>query len=218
MNSYKTSAIAVGMLFIITTLTFMIGDGILQELFSHSNLLPVISDNSSKVVLAVLLQLICGLGVVGIAVIMYPIFKLYNERIAILYVGNRIMECIIIAISGISLLSLLSLSRDHLVISEDAALPFLREYHATFLMLSLVLGFGAFAFYYLLFKSKLVPRLISVWGIIAVILMVIGLVLDMLGYSPQLLLYIPMGLNELFLGFWLIFKGFNTSAFKTKLA
>ena len=211
MTSHRKSATAVGTLFIITTLTFMIGDGILQELFGYENLLPSISDNSSKMVIAIVLQLICGLGVLGIAVIMYPIFKIYNERIAILYLGNRIMECIIIAMSGISLLSLLSLSRDHLIISESAALPFLKEYHATFLMLSLVLGFGAFAFYYLLYKSKLIPRFISIWGVIAVILMVIGLLIDMLGYTPRLLLYIPMGLNELFLGFWLIVKGFNPS-------
>ncbi len=216
MDSNRKSAIGVGALFIITTLTYMMGDGILKEIFENKNLLSVMSDNSIKVIVAILLQLICGLGVVGIAIVMYPIFKQHNEKIALLYVGNRIMECLIIIVSGISLLSLLFLSRDALTIPKSAGLPFLREYHATFLMLSLVLGFGAFAFYYLLFKSKLIPRFISIWGFIAVILMVVGLLIDMLGYVPKLLLYIPMGLNELFLGFWLMIKGFSTSVIVDK--
>jgi len=63
----------------------------------------------------------------------------------------------------------------------------------------------------------LIPRFISIWGIIAVILMVAGLVIDMLGATPNIMLYIPMGANELFLGLWLLFKGFNSFAIQNEL-
>ncbi len=219
MEAHRKTGIQVGALFIVTTLTYSIGDGILQEIFTKTSFLIEVSTASSKFVAAIVLQLLCGFGVVGIAVLMYPLFKPYNEKLALLYIGNRLMECTIIAVSGISLLSLLSLGKNA-AMSADVSTTnypilgtsFLAEYHAAFLILSLVLSFGAFVFYSLLFLSKLVPRFLSVWGIVAVILMIIGLLLDALGYGAQIILYIPMGLNELFLGIWLIFKGFNLTA------
>lgn len=205
MNSYRKSAAIVGSLFIITTLTYGIGDGLIQELFTKANSL----EYTSKMVIAVLLQLLCGFGVIGIAIVMYPIFKLFNEKLALLYVGNRLIECTIIALSGISLLTFIEFKKENFSDLKEFTSPFLLEYHANFLMLSLVLSFGAFVFYYVLFKSRLIPRFISIWGFIAVILMDISLLMDMLDYSETILLYIPMGLNELFLGIWLIFKRFN---------
>lgn len=68
---------------------------------------------------------------------------------------------------------------------------------------------GAGMLYYLLFKSKLVPRFISIWGLIAVALLFTEMMLITFGNSKGMILMAPMGLNEIFLGFWLIFKGFN---------
>ena len=68
---------------------------------------------------------------------------------------------------------------------------------------------GAYMFYYLLFKSKLIPRFISVWGLIAVAILFTEMMLITFGDSLRMILMIPMGLNEIFLGIWLIVKGFN---------
>lgn len=223
MKSERKASIIVGALFIITTFTFAIGDGIIQEMTMTENFLKNIPDDLPRFIIAITFQLICGLGVIGIAVVLYPIFKKFSERIAIWYVGIRVMECTIIAISGLNLLTLLELGKND-VKENIADIEYFQilesslsaSYHAAFVILALVLSFGAFAFYYLLFKSKLIPRFIPVWSILAVLSMMTGLFIDMLGYKPNLLLYIPMGANELFLGVWLIVRGFNQKCFTAK--
>jgi ABC-type iron transport system FetAB permease component len=75
--------------------------------------------------------------------------------------------------------------------------------------------FGGSALYGLLFRSSLVPRFISVWGLIAVVLLVAANVvaLDPSGdFQPAMLLFLPMVLNEPLLAVWLIVKGFTSSA------
>ena len=68
--------------------------------------------------------------------------------------------------------------------------------------------------YYLLYKSKLIPRFISVWGVIALISLLIGNLLEITGNTYQMIkLFYPLiMLNEVFLAIWLISKGFSPSA------
>jgi len=63
----------------------------------------------------------------------------------------------------------------------------------------------------MLFKSKLIPRFISVWGLVGAAVVLINTIFDMFAISiPNL--GVLMLLNELFLGVWLMAKGFNQSA------
>ncbi|MCJ7721991.1 DUF4386 domain-containing protein [Candidatus Bathyarchaeota archaeon] len=72
-------------------------------------------------------------------------------------------------------------------------------------------GLGALIFYILLFQSTLIPRWLSVWGLIGATLLVAMGVLRMFGH-PVIYLAIPIILNELVLAVWLIVAGFNSSA------
>jgi hypothetical protein len=79
----------------------------------------------------------------------------------------------------------------------------------------MLLGFclSATMFYYLLLKSNLLPRFISIWGLVGVILLFIEIMSNIFGFSVGgIMIMLPMGLNEIFLGIWLIAKGFNKSA------
>ena len=72
-------------------------------------------------------------------------------------------------------------------------------------------------FYYLWYQSKLVPRFISVWGLIGAILSLAVGLLGLFGVVTEistlgLLLSLPLAVNEMFLAIWLIGKGFNPSA------
>ncbi|WP_394746974.1 DUF4386 domain-containing protein [Spongiimicrobium salis] len=219
MRAMRKTAIWVGALFIATTFTYSIGDGILQELFLSPNFPLGVSDRTTAIVIAVLLQLLCGLGVVGIAVLMYPIFNTENIKIAIWYVGIRSIKCAIIAINGVHMLTLSAIGKSQIenvdTLTTLGAM-IIADYHGSFIFLALVLAFGALAFYYGLFKMALVPKFIPIWGIIAVVLMGIGLVMEALGYSRNIGFYLPMGLNELFLSFWLLVKGFASSEILTE--
>ena len=83
-----------------------------------------------------------------------------------------------------------------------------------FQMVTIALVLGALAFYYMLYQTRLVPRFISVWGLVAAIAVLATAMLDSFGISPGILDYLGvlMLLNELFLGVWLIVRGFNPSA------
>ena len=153
-------------------------------------------DLESKIIV-MLLEVISGVAVIGIAVIMFPILKPHNKRLTLGYVVCKIIEGVLLIIAGIIFLShstsLLDV-RDRIYVS-----------HAYIFIL------GALIFYYLLYQSKLIPRFISVWGVIACILLLVGNLLEIMDLNPEMLifLYLPIMLNEVFLAIWLIVKGFN---------
>ena len=211
MTQDRKAAVTVGALFILTTLAYGMGDGIIQAVFAIPDFLDSIPAYRSQLVIAALLQILCGFGVVWIAVAIYPVFNKHSTAIAIWYIANRVIECALIVISTLRIISLLSVGNStslHQPVLETMATS---HYHFGFLLLCIVLSFGALPFYYLLYRSSLVPRFISVWGMLAVLCMLTGNLIDMLGYGTILPLYYPMGFNELFLGSWLIAKGFDRS-------
>ncbi len=78
---------------------------------------------------------------------------------------------------------------------------------------------GSLILFYALFKTKLVPRFISVWGLIAAVIMLTGLVSDMFGSNIGMEIYgMPLGLCQVFLGIWLIVKGLNLSVIASESA
>ena len=99
--------------------------------------------------------------------------------------------------------------------SLDASLGtlFLKAAEISATTTEIVFPLGALMFYYVLYQSKLIPRWISVWGIIAAILLILVNLLEVMGIIPALMiLYLPIILNEVVLAIWLMVKGFNPSA------
>jgi len=168
--------------------------------------------------LGVLLELMNGIAYLGIAMLMFPILKQRFESMALGYVGFRIIEFVMQTLSDLSPLSLLTLSEEFVRAGALAASSFqalgtllLAERSWAFQMVSITFGLGALLFYYTLYQSKLVPRFISIWGLVGATVVLANTMLDMFSLTvPNL--GVLMLLNELFLGVWLIVKGFNPSA------
>ena len=79
----------------------------------------------------------------------------------------------------------------------------------------IVFSIGSLMFYYLLYKSKLVPRWLSGWGLIGAALFLASAFLPQLSYVPPstlVLLHLTGAVNQMVLAVWLIVKGFNSSA------
>jgi hypothetical protein len=79
-------------------------------------------------------------------------------------------------------------------------------------MATVAFVFGAVALYYLLHRSRVVPPLHRGVGFVAMALLVVGnlMAVDVTaGFQPLVLLFLPIALNELFLAFWLLLRGFN---------
>jgi hypothetical protein len=159
-------------------------------------------------------------AIVSIPIFMFPILKKHNESLALGYVGARIFEGFFPAFNIISLLSLLSLSREFV----NAAAPVASYFQTSGAIILSALdwssklgGFpfvlGTLIFNYVLYKSKLIPRWLSGWGFIGGVLYGSGVLAgDMFGLIDPTILFVVLAIQEMALAVWLIVKGFNSSA------
>ncbi|MEJ2709774.1 MAG: DUF4386 domain-containing protein [Anaerolineales bacterium] len=229
MNASNKTARIVGALFLISNVTFLVGAfGFVEPILGAPDYLNLVSANRTQVILGALLEFINGVAYLGIAVLMFPIFRRGFESLALGYVGFRIMEFIMQTLSDLSPLALVTMSEAFVSAGAPDASSFqalgtllLAERYWAFQMVSVFLGLGALLFYTMLYRSKLIPRFISVWGLIGAITVLTTTLLDVFAISVPtamgVVLGLPMLLNELFLGVWLIVKGFNSSALESSL-
>ena len=182
-----------------------------------------ISANENKVIIGALFVLVMGFVLAMVPVIMFPIFKKHNEALAIGYVVFRgALETITYITTAISWLLLLPLSQEYVKAGSPDASYFqtfgtLLQGVANLPMTVFVFGLGALIFYYLLYQSKLIPRWLSVWGIIAIVLHLATGVLILFGLQSEFstinrIMNLPIFLQEMVMAVWLIVKGFNPSA------
>jgi hypothetical protein len=222
MNTNNKTARIVGALFLASNVTFLLGAFVFVEpILGAPDYLTLASANRTQVVLGALLELVNGIAYVGIAVLVFPILRQRFESMALWYVGFRIIEFVMQTLSDLSPLSLVRLSEEFVRAGAAESSSFqalgtllLAERYWAFQMVTIALVLGALIFYYMLYQSRLIPRFISVWGLIGAIAVLVTAMLDTFGISPGSLefLGVLMLLNELFLGVWLIVKGFNPSA------
>ncbi len=154
------------------------------------------SNNPGAKTVGMTLEIISGISVIGIAVLMFPYLKPHGPKVSTWYLTLKGVEGVLMVVAGVLFLihteSLLTL-RDNI-----------------YRVHGYIFAVPALMFYYLLFKSKIVPGWLSIWGGIAAILLVAVNVLELAGVIPMIeALYIPIVLNEFVLALWLIFKGFN---------
>jgi len=224
MNTYKKTAISVGVLFIVATVTNMLGNLSIKPILDAPDYLIQISANENLMIIASLLVLISAFASASIAIWLYPVLKKHHEALALGSVGFRLMEGMLIIIGVVALLSLLTLSQEY--VTAGASNASLYQVSGTLLQtvktwagqLS-VLAFttGAMMYYYVFYQSKLVPRWLSGWGFLGAALSLASAVLAIFGLLiPLSTVFILFNLvilvQEMVLAVWLIVKGFNQSA------
>jgi hypothetical protein len=228
MSISKGTARIVGALFLIAMVTSLAGGVWLESIVGASDYLASVSANATQVILGVLLELINCAAVVGIGVVLFPILKKQSENIARGYFGFRIVEAVVLIVAVISPLLLITLSEEYVAAGAPEASYFqtlgtlvvAARAQLAGLLTPIFFGLGALLLYYSLYQSKLVPRFISVWGFIAVALVLAWNLLETFGMSISagMVFGLPIILNEIFLGIWLILKGFNASAMVSRPA
>jgi hypothetical protein len=219
MDSSKMTARIVGALFLTAMVTSLLGGGLLESILNAPDYLITVSANTTQVLIGMFLELINGIAVVGIGIMMFTILKQHSESIALGYVGFRIIESVFLIVAAIIPLLLMTLSQEYLNAGASdasyfqtlATLFIAARADVAGLLIPIFFSLGALLFYYLLYQSKLIPRFISVWGFIGVAL-ILTLNLIEIDFSIGMILALPIILNEIFLGIWLIVKGFNPSA------
>ena len=170
------------------------------------------------------LEVIVALAGIGTAVTLYPVVKRQNEGVALGFVAARVLEAAMIFTGVVSLLSLVTLRQDlgGAAGANAAALvttgaSHVAVYNWTFLLSqSLMPGINALLLGSLLYRSRLVPRIIPVLGLIGAPLLIIAVFATLFrgtGQAPSwaALAALPVAAWELSLGVWLVVKGFKPS-------
>ena len=179
------------------------------------------------VLLGGLIEVIVALAAIGTAVTLYPVVRRQNEGAALGFVAARLLEASMIFAGVISLLSVVTLRHAGASGADAAALVTSGASHvaiykwAFLLGQSLMPGINALLLGSLMYRSRLVPRIIPAIGLIGAPLLICTVIATLLGTfklgSPELAA-LPVAAWELSLGAWLIVKGFSPSPIAAAMA
>ncbi len=230
MKSYKKTGRIVGILFIACTGAAIVSGAFLLPVLETPDYLTKVSANENQVMLGALFYFIMAAAGASIAIPMYPILRKQNEALALGAVGFRMIEGAIFMVGVICVLSLVTVSQEFVGAGAPNSSYYqtlgellLAGYTISQAVVPGVFAFsiGALMYYYLFYQSKLIPRWLSVWGIIGVTLGIVNGLYDMFGGDPietvSMMLDFPIFVQEMVLAVWLIVKGFNPSAIASDL-
>jgi hypothetical protein len=226
MNSNIKTARIAGALFLIAIVASILGGVLIESNLVAADGIVRVSADRTQVTLGVLLELLNAIAVIGIAALLFPILSKHNQALAVGYVGNRTVEAIVQIVGSIIPLALVTMSQKFLTpgtveassFQASGALALAARAQLVGTMLGIFFSLGALLFYCVVYQSRLLPRFIPVWGLIGVVSVLTWNVLEMFGIPAGMYLAIPILLNEIFLGIWLIVKGFNPSAVASESA
>ena len=222
MLSHKTAARMFGIFFIIAFLSYGIGGAIVDSIVTVPDFLTNVSNSRMLIVVGVsLMALVHSFVNIGLPVIMLPILKPFNDRLAYGFLSLAIAATTVLIVGTIFVLLLLPLSDAYINAGSAAVSSF--ETMGTLLVngnsLSYHMGMalwaiGGLMFVSVLYISKLIPRPMSVWGMIGYATLLVGSILLLSGPNGaiEVASVAPGGLFEITLSIWLIVKGFNSSA------
>ena len=223
MTSNRNTSITSGILFIIATVTAIIGLILYDPILNDPYYIIKASSNETRVLWGAFFEIALAFAVIGTSITLFPVLKKYNESMAIGTVCFRLLEATLIIFGILSLLTIVTLN--HSFLNENnpnmsayliAGKLLLAIHNWTFLYgPNLALGPSTLMTGYLLYKSKLIPRSISILGIVGGSLICVCALLVTFGAFNQLsfwgmLLAVPVFIYEMSLAVWLLVKGFNS--------
>ena len=225
-NTNRKTAVIAGTLFIVATTASLLGNSLTGPVLGGPDYLSSVSSHGNRIIAGALLSFLAAVTSSGIAISLYPVLKKYSEGLAIGAVGFRLIEGIFYMVGALCLLALLPVSHQFVSAgTQDAST--LQTIGHLLLALNDLAGFvfGVLAFclgglmYYLVFyQARLIPRWLSVWGIVALVLLLTAVFLTLFDGEPYsvsgnlIFLALPIALQEMVLALWLIIKGFNSTA------
>lgn len=225
MHSNQKAAKLVGIFFILAAVAAIAGLLMYDPILNGSDYMVQGSEHANQVIFGALMELILVASAIGTSTGMFPILRKYNETIALWHLCFRFLEAVIIAIGIISVLSLLTLSREFAAAGSPVSSPFQASailakaiHDWTFILgPNFMLGLNTMMYSYIFYQTKLVPRFIPILGMTGSVLVLLAALLEMFGIIPQIsatgaLLCLPVAANEMILAVWLIVKGFNENA------
>jgi hypothetical protein len=231
-SSLRTTALVTGVLFIITYVT-----SIPPRLMLY---LPILTDANyivgagadAQIALGAFLELLLIIANIGTAVVLFPVLKRQSEKLALSYVGARIIESTFIAVGLLSLLAVGMLRQEFAGATGSEAGSLVVVGRSLYAVYELAFGLGpgftvgvgnGLILGYLMYRSGLVPPRLALFGLVGGPLIIASgtaVLFDVIqpGSMPQIIATLPEFIWELALGIYLTVKGFRPSAITSELA
>jgi len=221
----RRAEIVIAALFLVTAATSIPGAFVLDSILNASNYLAQVFPNRGAIELGALMWSINNIGIVFIAVFVFGLLRKLNEALAVGYLASRIIEGTIMMVGIAATLLLIPLSQEFLQAAAPQGSWFLTIgdvlKQAKFLGLTglslPMLGLGGLLFTWMLFRFRLVPRGISVVGLIGYAVVLFGSIagwfglIDVAPGGNGTIFALPVATFEIILlPFWLLFMGFKT--------
>ena len=226
MNAMQRTAKVAGILFILATAAGLAGSAVLGSALEAPDFLSRLSMDGNRVLVSALLSFVAACGSAGIAIALYPVLRKFNEGLALGSVGFRLIEAVFYTVGTLCLLSIFALSRQSAGAGEPAAsyaqtlghLLLTAKDLAGFVLGVMAFCIGGCSYYVVFYRTRLIPRWLSAWGLVALVLLFAAVIITLFDGEPYsvsgslVFLAFPIALQEMVLAVWLIAKGFNPSA------
>jgi hypothetical protein len=168
----------------------------------HETMLKI-ADNPGLMKTNILVDMLTALGVIFLGAMLFVTLRKYNEKIALIGLGFYILEGALLAASRSEAFSLLRISQEYVAAGSPAYLQMM----ANLALESMAFCLGGILFYYLLYKSGVVPRVLSLWGLITLLPLLVATVLAIFDYQVPEYVALPYFPFELVIGIWILVKG-----------
>ena len=230
MNTYRKNAVIAGVLYFLGTvfgvLGAVIGGEVLTSIISGKplagvDILGLVAANSSHLTGGAFLTFMMGISLVAMTVFLYPIFRKDSAELALgMVIFRGALEGTFYFATTLSILTLVAVGNEYIATGADSAvLQSIGNVLYQFENLkapvsSIIFLIGATCIYLTFYRTRLIPRWLSVWGFIGVVASMTSALLNFFHMDPGYGLYLEMVIapQELIMAGWLIVKGFNPSA------
>lgn len=222
MNTANKTSRVLGFAFLLQFVTSLLSGTILRQLWfvpgDMSSSMLNIARQAMLMRANILVDVLTALGIVFLGAMLFLTLRHQNEKIALVALGCYLVEALLLAASRIETFSLLRISQAYAASGQPANLLALgnlayesMDFGGNVLHM-LAFCVGGILFYYLLYKSSLVPKLLSLWGLIAVIPCLIGTLFVVFGFQVPFFIYLPYAPFEFVIGIWILVKGVQDEA------
>ena len=230
MNTYRKNAVMTGILYFMGTvfgvLCYVVGGEVLSSISNGKSLpgvdiLGLVAANSSRLSGVAFFNLLMGISLVAMTVFLYPILRKDSKELAMGMVLFRgALEGTWYFMSTLGFLTLVALGNEYIATgANSAALQSMGNVLNQFQDSLAAIGpifflIGATCIYLSFYRTRLIPRWLSVWGLIAVVTSMAAALLNFFHMDPGIGFYLEMVIapQEIVMAVWLIAKGFNRSA------
>jgi len=219
----RRTGVIVGVLFIIATAFLFLGEVFYKSYVDAPDVLSIAAQNKPVIVFGLMIELICILAMPLIGAFIFPVLRRVSTGLALSYFFFRSLEGIILTnVALTNKFALLSLSEAQVAGADpalaEAAVMLIRAQNlwgdTAGMLYNIIFALGALCLYGTLFYARLVPRWISVWGLIAIAIL-LPLVFASIFFTlpPTATLFlVPIAVQEMVMALWFIFRGFDFQA------